>query len=144
MKLEYNEQDIQQALNAITNGMSQRKAELEYGVPRATLQNRMKGHISRQEAHVPQQRLSTVQEQRLAEWVLVQESLGLAPTHGQIRAFAGRILLDAKPTMAISEHQGDNFFLQAKENQKHFRIQSTNFHCLPINLQKSACRTAWH
>jgi 4-hydroxybenzoate polyprenyltransferase len=67
MKLEYNEQDIQQALNTITNGMSQRKAELEYRVPRATLQNRIKGHISRQEAHVPQQRLSTVQEQRLAE-----------------------------------------------------------------------------
>ena len=33
-----------------------------------------------------------VQEERLAEWVLIQESLGLGPTHGQIRAFAGRIL----------------------------------------------------
>jgi 4-hydroxybenzoate polyprenyltransferase len=60
MKLEYNKQDIQQALNAITNSISQRKAELEYRVPRTTLQNRMKGHISRQEAYVPQQKLSTV------------------------------------------------------------------------------------
>jgi hypothetical protein len=51
--------------------MSQKKAELEYGVSRATLQNRIKGHISRQKAYVPQQRLSTVQEQRLAKWVLV-------------------------------------------------------------------------
>jgi hypothetical protein len=47
--------------------MSQRKAELEYRVLRVTLQNRMKGHISRQEAYVPQQRLFTVQEQRLAK-----------------------------------------------------------------------------
>jgi hypothetical protein len=28
----------------------------------------------------------------LAKWVLVQEGLGLPPTHSQIRAFAGRIL----------------------------------------------------
>jgi hypothetical protein len=96
----YTEADIQKALSAITNGMSQKKAGLEYGVPRSTLQNRIKGHISRAEAHEPQQRLSTVQEEQLAKWVLVQESLGLAPTHSQIRAFAGRIVYakgDATP-----------------------------------------------
>ena len=76
----------------IANSISQKKAGLEFGVPRSTLQNRMNGHISRQEAHIPQQRLSTVQEERLAAWVLTQESLGLAPTYAQIRAFAGRIL----------------------------------------------------
>lgn len=92
MKPNYTEEDVQRALNAITNGTSQKKAGLEFGVPRSTLQNRMKGHISRQEAHIPQQRLSTVQEERLVTWVLTQESLGLAPTHSQIRAFAGRIL----------------------------------------------------
>jgi len=100
MKPTYTEEDIQRALNAIANGMSQKKAGLEYGVPRSTIQNRINGHISRQEAHIPQQRLSTVQEERLAEWILIQESLGLAPTHGQIRAFAGRILVargDAAP-----------------------------------------------
>ena len=33
-----------------------------------------------------------VQEERLIKWVLIQESLGLAPTYGQIKAFVGRIL----------------------------------------------------
>jgi hypothetical protein len=33
--------------------MSQKKAELEYKVLCATLQNRIKGHISRQEAYIP-------------------------------------------------------------------------------------------
>jgi hypothetical protein len=33
--------------------MSQRKAELEYKVSRATLQNQIKGHILRQEAYIP-------------------------------------------------------------------------------------------
>jgi hypothetical protein len=92
MEPAYTEEDVQRALNAVANGMSQQKAGLEFGVPRSTLRHRMNGRISRQEAHIPEQRLSTVQEQRLTEWVLIQESLGLSPTHGQIRAFAGRIL----------------------------------------------------
>jgi hypothetical protein len=62
--------------------MSQQNAGLEFGVPRSTLQHHMNGRISRQEARIPQQRLSTVQEECLTEWVLIQESLGLGPTHG--------------------------------------------------------------
>lgn len=92
MKPRYSEQDLQDALLAITKGMSQRQAEIKYNIPRATLQNRMKGYVSRAEAHEYRQKLSKVQEDRLTQWILVQESLGLAPTHGQIRAFAGRIL----------------------------------------------------
>jgi hypothetical protein len=72
--------------------MSQQKAGLEFGVPHSTLRHRINGHIPRQEAHMPQQRLSAVREERLTEWVLGRESLGLGPTHAQIRAFAGRVL----------------------------------------------------
>jgi DDE superfamily endonuclease/helix-turn-helix, Psq domain/Tc5 transposase DNA-binding domain len=100
MKPTYTEEDIQAALNAVANGMSQKKAGLEFGIPRSTLQNRINGHISRQEAFIPYQRLSMDQEERLAKWVLIQESLGHAPTHGQIKIFAGRILYakgDGKP-----------------------------------------------
>jgi len=100
MKSIYTEEDVQRALNAVANGMSQKKAGLEFGVPRSTLQHRINGTLSRQEAHKPQQRLSIVQEDRLTQWVLTQESLGLGPTHAQIRAFAGRVLQargDANP-----------------------------------------------
>ena len=86
------EEDIQVALFAITNGMSQRRAASEYGIPRATLQRRINGGISRQEAREPQQRLSPIQEDHLTQWVLTQESLGHPPTHTQIRLFAGKIL----------------------------------------------------
>ena len=65
MKSVYTEEDVQRALNAVANGMSQIKAGLEFGVPRSTIQNRMNGTLSRQEAHEPQQRLFTVQEGRL-------------------------------------------------------------------------------
>ena len=89
MVLNYTEEAIQRALNAVANGMSQKKAGLEFGVPRSTLQNRINGILSRQEAHEHEQRLSPVQEDHLTQWVLTQEALGLAPTHAQIRALRG-------------------------------------------------------
>lgn len=51
MVRKYTEEDVQQALNPISNGMSTKKAGLEYGVPRPTLISRMNGVLSRQEAH---------------------------------------------------------------------------------------------
>ena len=71
MKPSYTEDDIQRALAAVANGRSVRKACLDWGVPRSTLQNRINGHVSLKEAHEPFQRLSPVQEQRLTDWVLI-------------------------------------------------------------------------
>lgn len=53
MKPSYIEEDLQRALNAVANGMSQKKAGLEFGVLRSIIQNRINGHISRQEAYEP-------------------------------------------------------------------------------------------
>jgi hypothetical protein len=92
MKPSYTEDDVQRVLVDIGNGKSVRKAGLDWGVPRGTLQERINGRVSRQEANEPYQRLSLVQEQRLTDWVLVQEALGRSPTYLQIRAFASRIL----------------------------------------------------
>ena len=92
MKPLYTEEDIQDALNDIANGKLMRKASTDWGVPRTTLTDRINGRVSRTEAKALDQRLSPIQEQRLTDWVLVQESLGQNPTHAQIRAFAGRIL----------------------------------------------------
>jgi transposase len=53
MKPAYTEEDVQRALNYMGNGHSMRKAALEFGVPRSTLQDRTNGRISRQEAYIP-------------------------------------------------------------------------------------------
>ena len=110
MKPTYTEEDVQRALNYIENGHSIRKTALEFGVPRSTLQDRTNGRISRQEAHMPQQRLSTVQEERLTQWVLTQEALGLGPTHGQIKAFAGRILQACGDAAPLGKRWMASFF----------------------------------
>ena len=56
------------------------------------MSDRLNGRVSQMEAQEPHQRLSPVQEQRLTDWILTQETLGQNPTHSQIRAFAGRVL----------------------------------------------------
>ena len=61
----YTKEDVQRALHAIFNGMSIKKAGLEYRVLRPTLHSRINGTLSRQEAHQHKQRLSKVQEDYL-------------------------------------------------------------------------------
>jgi hypothetical protein len=103
MKRLYTEEDVQRALEDIANGKSVRRASLDWGPPRGTLERRIKGHVSRSEGAAPLQRLSPIQEQRLTDWVLVQESLGLSLTYMQIRVFAGRILAARHDRLPLSK-----------------------------------------
>ncbi|TIC97836.1 Jerky like protein [Colletotrichum higginsianum] len=89
---QYTEDEVNQALDAITNGMPIKRAGQVYGIPRSTLQYRIKGTQPRSIAFSDLQRLSVSQEAKLAEWVRIQHALGVAPTHLQVRLFAERIL----------------------------------------------------
>ncbi|KAI3532057.1 transposase [Colletotrichum abscissum] len=80
---QYTEDQLRQALEDISNGKSQKRASLEYGIPRSTLQLRLQGGQTRRVAFSDWQRLSPDQETKLAQWVRIQASLGLAPTHQQ-------------------------------------------------------------
>ena len=62
MKPSYTEDDIQRVLVDVGNGRSVRKACLDWGVSRGTIQDRIKGSVSRKEASEPFQRLLPVQE----------------------------------------------------------------------------------
>jgi len=54
MKPSFTEEDIIRALEAVTNGVSIRQAWRDFRVPRTTLQDRIYGHKSHQEAAIPQ------------------------------------------------------------------------------------------
>jgi hypothetical protein len=90
---QYSEQDLCAALNDVKNGKSLKLASREWGIPYTTLQNRNQGQESYTLAAENQQRLSPSQEEHLSNWVLAQEALGVPLTHGQIRQFAGRLLV---------------------------------------------------
>ena len=63
----YTEDDILQALNDITNGKSMPEVVRTSGVPRSTLQGRIKGSETYSIAAESQQRLSRVQEDYLTQ-----------------------------------------------------------------------------
>lgn len=97
---QYDEKSLQSAILDVQNGMSVQRASKTWGVPRSTLQNRLKGSESHKIAHSHLQRLSTEQEEKVVQWITLQESLGLAPSHSQIRSFVTKILLlggDSEP-----------------------------------------------
>ena len=89
----YTEDDLKEAINAIQNGVSIRQASKDWGVPKTTLQDRIKGAQPKglYESQV-QQKLSVEQEKHLARWIITQEALGLPVTHNQIQLFANRVL----------------------------------------------------
>jgi DDE superfamily endonuclease/helix-turn-helix, Psq domain/Tc5 transposase DNA-binding domain len=101
---QYTEDSISQALQAIANGQSVQKAALQWGIPRTTIRNRIRGRESRKEAFSGLQRLSPVQEQRLTSWILTQGELGLPPTHAQIRQFVQRILAVKGDHQPLGKH----------------------------------------
>ncbi|KAF6809210.1 hypothetical protein CPLU01_15545 [Colletotrichum plurivorum] len=101
---QYTEAQVNQALNAIANGTSQRKASLEYGVPKTTIVRRLQGVKGRDGAWARYQRLSPEQETHLTEWVRVQATLGLPPTHQQLRDFAERILVVKGDTQPLGRN----------------------------------------
>ncbi|OHE98099.1 transposase [Colletotrichum orchidophilum] len=59
---QYTEVDVSQTLGAMANGQSLKKASLELGVPRSTLQRRIRGAQLRDTAVSDQQRFSPTQE----------------------------------------------------------------------------------
>ncbi len=96
-----NEELITEAIAAHRNGLSLRKTAETFGIDRKTLSMRMKGRQTRSEANVDSQRLSPVQEDRLAIWIIGQEALGYVPFHVQVRMIVSRLLAKQGDTSPI-------------------------------------------
>ncbi|OAQ58123.1 transposase [Pochonia chlamydosporia 170] len=96
----YTENDLQNAISAVTGGQSVRKAAQLWGIPRATLHDRIQGAQTRLDAYERYQRLSRKDEESLVQWVLKQASLNVPISHQQLRSFVIHILAqggDHKP-----------------------------------------------
>ena len=104
MKPHYTEYDVMCALEEVANGKSLRKACLEWGIPRSTLRDRNAITQIRREAADHLQRLPTVIEDRLTNWILNQEALGCGVTHAQIRVFGERLLALQGDHLPLGKH----------------------------------------
>jgi hypothetical protein len=70
----------------------QRQAAQAYGVPRSSLQERMKGRQPHAIAPQQQQRLTTEQETFLVDWILDEDSRAQPSSHPRVREMATRLL----------------------------------------------------
>jgi hypothetical protein len=71
---------------------SQRAACAAYGVPRATLQDRLKGATKKTTSHQHQQRLTPEQEEYLVKWIIKEDGRAYPPSHARAREMATLIL----------------------------------------------------
>ena len=89
---DYAEDDVALALLALKKmAPSIRKAALAYGVPFTTLKDRVDGAQPQNIAFEPFQKLSAVQAEHLAGWIVVQRAMGRPPTYAQIRSIAASV-----------------------------------------------------
>ena len=93
---------IHHAIDDVKTGVlpSQNAAADAYGLPRSTLQERIKGRKNARESHAHQQRLAPEQEEFLVEWILEEDQRGYPPSHSRAREMAARVLRmngDTKP-----------------------------------------------
>ena len=74
--MENRERMIQLAIVDLDSGniKSLRAADSTYEVPRSTLRDRRAGKTTRRVSHEQQQRLTSLQEEFLVEWIIEQDS----------------------------------------------------------------------
>ena len=95
----YTENDLQNALSDIQNGMAAAKAAKVWSVPRTTLRHRLRGREPLKVAKAHCQRLSPIQEEHLAHWIRVQGTIGCPP----MQPFAS-LQRESLPTMETFSH----------------------------------------
>jgi hypothetical protein len=79
------------------------------GIPRSTLQDRMRGSTNSTAAHEFQQRLTQLQEEFLVDWILEEDRRFCPPTHPRLREMANRILrMNGDPT-PVGRHWVSSF-----------------------------------
>ena len=112
----YTEDEVVEAIFDITDrGISLKKAAQRRGIPRSTLQGRMKGAEAKKDVEQPYQRLTKTQEDRLCQWLLRQEALGFALSHRQFRHAVDSLLSQQGEIEAVGKKWVSRFIKRHPE-----------------------------
>ena len=131
----YPEERIQLAVEALCSGQIQsiRKAAAAFDVPRTTLQARVKGGTTRQQAQVKSRKLFPTEEAALIKWIESLDDRGMSPTIGYIRQMADLLrergssfLLDAsvnKSTPVLATTVGESWVRRLLDRHPHLQTK---------------------
>lgn len=106
----YKEEDIALALAAVEGGISKKRASVQFGVPRSTLQFRMSAKFTKVR-HGPTTVLTTDEETLLVRWILESQRKGFPKRKDDIQASV-KIFLDKtnKKTIFKNNLPGDQWY----------------------------------
>jgi hypothetical protein len=110
----YSDKDLKEAIEDAKSGTSLRRAANQHGVPYSTLRNRIHGKPTRNEAHEWRQLLPKSQEDLLCDWLIMQDKLGMALTHGQIWKLAISMLGENGRNQQIGKYWVTGFLRRNK------------------------------
>ena len=91
---QWSEESMVAALEAVRDGCSVRRAALEHGVPRTTLQDRHVGRVVHGTNPGPQPYLSEAEEVELRDFAIVVGQMGFGKTRRQIKDIAEAVARD--------------------------------------------------
>ena len=111
----YTESDIENGIEFVLAGRSLRYAAEASGVPRQTISNRILGRQTKSQTNESRQKLSSGLEKKVVDWILLQERLGYAPTHAQVRGICSRICRSTGEAEDLGKHWMEGFFKRNPE-----------------------------
>lgn len=92
---QYNDENLVKALEAVRNGASQRETCRNYGIPRATLQDRIKGRVAEKPRQMgPDPYLSKENEQTIVEWIIQLSKCGFPLKKEELLSTVQKIVRD--------------------------------------------------
>lgn len=118
-KIEYHEEDLQNALREFLNdeNLSLRALAKKHAVPYSTLQNHAKGTKYRSESHQSRQKLTVDEESQLVAWITMEHRAGTSPSYTRMRTMADT-MLQARGSAEVVGHNWHEGFLRRNPSIK--------------------------
>ncbi|CCE31509.1 uncharacterized protein CPUR_05362 [Claviceps purpurea 20.1] len=111
----YTEEDIKNAIQAVLDGDSVRKAAAAYKIPESTLHHRLRRTKKISSAETSERRLSEDQEFNLTNWIIARAALGFPPTHQQLEDFTTSIVALGGDERPLGKHWVEGFLQRNPE-----------------------------
>ena len=109
------------AMDAVREGVPVKRAALNHGVPRTTLQDRHLGRVIHGTKPGPKSYLTASEEAELGEFIEVTGQIGYGKTHKQVKVIAESVARDKG--ILRCERISDGWFRRFLERQPHLCLR---------------------
>ena len=137
-RLKWCNESMINAIEAVKQGCSVKRAAEEHGVPRTTLNDRISGRVMHGKKPGPEPYLNKQEEEDLANFVEVVADIGFGKTKKQIKAIVEKTACD-KSTLR-KEKISDGWFRRFLECQPHLSLRKGDrTAAIRIDTMKNQC-----